>query len=232
MTERLRISAKHLGELALHDYCERCFQLKLDLQYKLPYQVFPGIFSSIDSYSKKITDQCFARYGRVPPWLGVEGEPLRNPSVRDFQWFDSETNVLLTGVPDSIIRKPDGTLAILDYKTARYTQGQDHLLPLYHVQLNGYALIAEHSGWGNVSEILLIYYEPDTDVTAGNVESQILSDGFAMPFHAKVVRIDLNRQMVREKMKMARDLFDGVRVGHKEGCEEGRRLGRLMAVMR
>lgn len=231
MSERLRISAKHLGELALPDHCERCFQIKLDLHYKLPYQVFPGIFSSIDSFSKKITDKHYEFHGDIPLWLEVEGRPLRNPSVRDFQWHDLETNVLLTGVPDSIIRKPDETLAIIDYKTARYTDGQDHLLPLYHVQLNGYALIAEQSGWGRVTELLLVYYEPDTEVTQANVRSLTLSDGFVMPFYAKTVRMELDRDLVREKMEKAKSLFDGSRGEHREGCAEGLRLRELVSLI-
>jgi hypothetical protein len=52
--QTIQISAKNLGILALPEYCPRCFWLKLKLQFKLPYQIFPGIFSSIDSYSRKI----------------------------------------------------------------------------------------------------------------------------------------------------------------------------------
>lgn len=44
MTE-LRISAKTLGELACADFCSRCFWLKAKAK-KLPFQIFPGIFSS------------------------------------------------------------------------------------------------------------------------------------------------------------------------------------------
>jgi hypothetical protein len=55
MSEQGQISAKNLGSLALQDFCPRCFYLKLKLRFKLPFQIFPGIFSSIDSYSKKIT---------------------------------------------------------------------------------------------------------------------------------------------------------------------------------
>ena len=46
---QLRISAKSLGELALPDFCPRCFWLKTKARGKLPFQIFPGIFSSIDA---------------------------------------------------------------------------------------------------------------------------------------------------------------------------------------
>jgi hypothetical protein len=54
MSKQIRISAKNLGELALHNYCPRCFWLKLKLNNRLPFQIFPGIFSAIDSYTKDV----------------------------------------------------------------------------------------------------------------------------------------------------------------------------------
>ncbi len=50
---KLRISAKTLGELALPGFCLRCFWLKLHAR-QLPFQIFPGIFSSIDAYTKRV----------------------------------------------------------------------------------------------------------------------------------------------------------------------------------
>jgi len=50
----LHIPAKILDELALPDCCPRCFWLKLKAQNRLPFQIFPGIFSSIDAYTKRV----------------------------------------------------------------------------------------------------------------------------------------------------------------------------------
>ena len=85
--EQIRISAKNLGQLALPDYCPRCFWLKLKLQFKLPYQIFPGIFSSIDSYSKKITWSYYHKYGVVPPWFQPFGEFIRPIPVPHFNKY-------------------------------------------------------------------------------------------------------------------------------------------------
>jgi len=54
MSEPLRISAKNIGALALPDFCPRCFWLKLKARNRLPFQIFPGIFSSIDAYTKRV----------------------------------------------------------------------------------------------------------------------------------------------------------------------------------
>ena len=50
----LRISAKNLGVLALPGFCLRCFWLRIKARNCLPFQIFPGIFSSIDAYTKRV----------------------------------------------------------------------------------------------------------------------------------------------------------------------------------
>ena len=72
-SERVSISAKRLGEVALPDFCPRCFWIKLHVQYRPPFQVFPGIFSSIDSYTRKVVHQWFESHGEAPPWLSHIG---------------------------------------------------------------------------------------------------------------------------------------------------------------
>lgn len=52
MTE-FRISVKNLGELALAEFCPRCFRLRLHTR-QLPFQIIPGIFSSIDACTKRV----------------------------------------------------------------------------------------------------------------------------------------------------------------------------------
>ncbi len=69
--DQIQISAKNLGHLALPSFCPRCFWLKMRVRGKFPYQVFPGIFSSIDSYSKKITWRHYEKHGVIPEWLQV-----------------------------------------------------------------------------------------------------------------------------------------------------------------
>ena len=63
MSQQIRISAKHLGQLALADFCPRCFWIRLRCADKLPFQIFPGVFASIDSYTKKTTAMHHQKYG-------------------------------------------------------------------------------------------------------------------------------------------------------------------------
>ncbi len=87
------------------------------------------------------------------------------PGWSKYQMLDPKTNILLTGVPDEILRHPERGIWIGDYKTARFTETQDALAPMYEVQLNCYTLIASKIGLGRVYGLGLLYYEPVTELT-------------------------------------------------------------------
>lgn len=74
-------------------------------------------------------------------------------------------------------------LSIIDYKTSRPTEGQDSLLPVYRVQLNRYARIAERLGKGTARRLALLYYEPKTDITVQDLAGLMDDDGFSMRFN-------------------------------------------------
>ena len=203
------ISGKDLGSLALADACARCFWVRRHCA--LPFQIFPGIFSSLDAYQKKVTAS------GIPAWLkavGVDGEVLAGTSARVFRTVVD--GVTLTGVPDEMVRLSDGTLAILDYKTARFTANQDTLLPMYAVQLNSYALIATALGLGTVSRLFLVYYEPKTDVV-----DAVDSDGFTMRFTPHLLAIALDRDAVVALLAKAKGIWELATppVG-REGCAD------------
>jgi hypothetical protein len=230
----IRISGKVLGQLALNDLCERCFWIRLRCQNRLPYQVFPGIFSSIDVYTKRVVAAHHEKYRRVPRWLepfGELGEPVPIPHHSKFQTLDAATNILLTGVPDELFRRRDGTLVILDSKTARFTDAQDELLGLYRVQLNAYAYIARRIGLGKVSVLGLVYYEPQTDVNSGSINSVLCNDGFSMRFTAKLLPLPLKPKMIPGLLRQVRAIHDSTDAPEgRTGCKDCMLLSRLIEI--
>ena len=138
MSNQIQISAKNLGEVAMPNFCPRCFWLKLRLSNKLPFQIFPGIFSSIDSYTKNIINGYFDKHNRFPSWLDILGnliEYKKPPHFSKFNIIDDENNIKLTGVPDGIYVKDDHSHVIVDYKTARFSKYQeDELLLFFPIQ--------------------------------------------------------------------------------------------------
>ena len=136
-------------------------------------------------------------------------------------------------MPDDIFEKDDGSYFIVDYKTAKFTKNQDELLPLYTVQLNGYALIGEQVGFRPVSGLGLVYYEPQTEVNENNVQSSLIDDGFTMPFQAHLLAVDLDPSgVVLPLLRQVRELGDRqvVPTG-RDGCAECGRVREVVGVV-
>lgn len=193
------------------NFCPRCFWLKLRLNNKLPFQIFPGIFSSIDSYTKNIIHAFFDTYGRFPIWLGDLGELVayqKPPHYSKFNIYDSESNVLLTGSPDGVFVRPDNSHLIADYKTAKYTGKQDQLMPMYEVQLNAYAAIGEQCGLSPVSGLALIYMEPVTHGDAVADSANYRDDGFAMGFSAYIHKVEVNPSSIPPLLARVREIYE------------------------
>jgi hypothetical protein len=206
----IRISGKNLGAFALPDVCGRCQWIKMRLQHRLPFGFFPGIFSSIDSYSKRIVHDHFDRNGCPPTWLEPIGDVVdyrEPPHWSRFQMLDVTYQILLTGAPDGVFVRRDGSLVIADYKTARHTDAQDALRPMYETQLNAYALIAEFIGMGTVTGLALVYTEPVTDALHGN-GAGINDAGFNMRFDSHIVHIDRDEDSISSLLDRVRTLID------------------------
>ncbi len=230
----LRISAKDLGQLALPNFCARCFWIKRRLSNKLPFQSFPGIFSSIDSYTKKVIHGQHDTTGAFPEYLSSLGD-LRSyvnpPHYTKFSRTDEKTGVTLWGTPDAIFMFADESYLIADYKTARITNTQDGMLPQYQVQLNAYAYIGETSNVTPVSKLALLYFEPETEESHAIESGNRMEHGFKMGFGCKIKTVDLNRNQVLDLLESVRffDTLPSSPLG-REGCKDCENLARLLEV--
>jgi len=223
LDQPLIISAKTLGQLALPGYCPRCFWLAMNAD-KLPFQIFPGIFSAIDSYSKNIVHGWFDRHGKPPAWL----EPLGlirtyrvPPHFTKFSVLDEENAIVLRGTPDGIFQMQDDSYAIIDYKTARFTAYQDDLFPMYEAQLNAYAYIGEHLDVKPVSTLALVYTEPVTGNPAASDDSNLTPEGFCMDFRARILEVEIKPGLVPRLLKTAADVLNSSSPpAGVEGCKD------------
>jgi len=226
MSNQFTISAKALGELALPNFCPRCFWIKLNA--KLPYQIFPGIFSSIDAYTKNVVHNYFDTYDCCPTWLKEVGDVIgykKAPHSSKFSIVDKDTNIILNGIPDDIFVLSDCSFAIIDYKTAKFTGTQDGLFPIYKVQLNGYALIGENNGFNPISRLALIYMEPVALKDIEHENKHHRDDGFNMVFSAKILDVELNADLIKPLLHKAREIFDMNNPPNcVSGCENCQRL--------
>lgn len=218
----LQISGKNLAALCAPDACPRCFWIKN--RVKLPYQTFPGIFSSIDSHVKNCVHSVFDATGRAPEWLPEFGDAVRYlpaPHWQKFKRVDPATGICVTGVVDDLLECADGSVIIPDYKTARYTDGQDKLLPVYGGQLNAYRWIHEGLG-GRVRRLALVYCEPQTETTI------LHGQGYALAFTPKTVPVAADDALVPALLVRAHEILTGPLPAAQGGCDECEKLGALV----
>lgn len=226
-----RISAKNLGKLSLSNCCERCFWILSHMGFRAPWFVFPGIFSSLDSYQKRCIHQFFREHGVLPEWLAAFGdlrEPVPVPHHSQFQWLDEKSGVLLTGAPDDIYRRNDNSLFIADFKTAKATEGQDALLPLYMVQLNSYGFLAERLGMGHVTGLGLVYFEPLTETD--NIDSRLSRHGFDLGFSTHTVPVELCTARIPMLLHGAREIFDSPLPTPAPNCRDCALVGQMLSL--
>lgn len=192
------ISGKDLGQLALKDFCPRCFWIERKLG-KAP-SIFPGIFSTIDSLTKKSVKRSYLERNCLPGWL-----PIKN-AVRPIEFPRISVPMLeyggwiLTGDPDEVFEMDDGSYHIVDYKTAKFTNKQDDLLPMYRVQLNAYALALPVYDIKPITKLSLLYCEPK-----GELESD---ENFCLGFTTHSLKIDLQPEIIPELLLKARTILE------------------------
>lgn len=199
------------------DFCPRCFWIKLHTK-NLPWQIFPGIFSSIDAYTKKIVHAWIDRQEGKPDFLSdlnITGY-MKVPHWSKFK-METKYGITLSGVPDDLLVSPQG-IHIPDYKTAKFTDTQDKLFPMYQAQVNGYAKIAKATGL-DVCGVSLIYMEPQTDDKTVELCGRP-NQYFTMPFNPHFLKVDLDIDSIDPLLEKARKIYDGVIPARGEDCKD------------
>ncbi|MGA2117935.1 MAG: PD-(D/E)XK nuclease family protein [Bryobacteraceae bacterium] len=154
-----------------------------------PFSIFPSIFNDIDSYTKHLVHANIDKHGHPPKWLASLSEAESYKNVGFLKWLDEKNGILLKGGPDAVF---DGEeeLFVGDYKTARYRDGQDHLLAQYKVQLLGYSFLLEQNGYEKPKRAALIYFQPPNDPTFQELLARTEKTGMALPLTVEVVEIE------------------------------------------
>jgi len=192
------ISAKDLGRLNMPDFCPRCFWLERHIDK--PPSIFPGIFSTLDAITKRSTHRSFLERNKIPDWLKIEDLIEVEQGSSYFKILTEQGDWTLTGLPDDIFKTKDDNYHIVDYKVAKFTAQQDHLYPLYKVQLNSYAYLAEKYGFKPVTKLTLIYCQPNKDLEN--------DEDFKLGFETHTLEVDLDLSIIPELLLEARKILD------------------------
>jgi len=209
----IRVSAKNLGELNMPDFDPQGFWLKNRISNRIPFSIFPGIFSTLDKYQKDITSFLQVYNGKWPTWVcGDIAESVVCPHWSKFFYVDEETGITVSGAMDECFRLTDDSLLISDNKLAKYTEGQDKLLPMYLTQLNAYAEIAERTGLGKVSALQLVYHEPITGLSRDEFDKYYQGESYLLKFTPKVVEIPRDPGLIPRLLRKAKDIISSQRM--------------------
>lgn len=231
MAKVMAISAKKLGELAMSEFCPRCFWIRMQMQGDPPFNCFPRIFTDIDYYTKRVVHAYFDETKKAPGWLKDLGDLVdyvKPPHSSVFRMPLGE-NILLKGEADGIFKFRNGTLVIVDYKTAFYRGVDDPLYPIYKVQLNAYAMLAQHHGIGKVSSLALIYAQPCTGEESAKRKDNRRDDGFALGFRTQILPIPIDEKQVLSLADEALRIYEQPACpAGKEGCRDCQQVQELI----
>ena len=230
------ISATDLGYYASSRFCPCCAWVKFHVK-NLPFQSFPGIFSTIDRYNKLVVRKYFNRENALPSWLGKLG-PVQScidpPHWSKFQVLDSASGVTLRGEADGIFRMADDSYTIVDYKTSKFSNAQRAMMRSYETQLNAYAYIGERLNVSPVGKLALVYMEPLTGEEAVVDPKMVDAKGFSMCFEAMVVEVELKpEKLIPPLLARVQEVagIEAAPAGHP-GCKDCEALDGLIDTLR
>jgi hypothetical protein len=200
------IGVKDLGNLVTANFCQRCFWFE---RHFGPFpSIFPGIFNVLDSVSKKSLFRSFRQRKKLPDWLKIPDVVAlaRLEEIGTVETFlnrsylvvkHNKSGWILRGAPDAVFKLKDGSLHIIDFKTAKFTSKQDELFPVYEIQLNSYCLLAHKLP---ISRLSLVYCEPNSELKDDTE--------FFLGFVTKIVSIDLKYNIISGLLNRARQIVE------------------------
>jgi len=236
----IRLSATKFGKLASPDFCQFCFWVYLQIDQKAPFDSFPGIFSSIDRYTKAMIHAYMDKHHKLPACLEGFEDAVGYLEVGRLKHFDEESGILITGEPDDVFTLTDECLALADYKTARYPKalaGGDKsessmLLPSYGVQLNVYDYLLEKNDFPKCQKASLIYFDPTTALSAPEFLDRWDDLGFSLGFQAKVLPVELNhKEILPPLFARVRKVYELEKAPRgRAGCKNCERIENMLAL--
>ncbi len=196
MTEHLKISARNAGQVELKKYCPRCAWYLLRLK-KMPFQFgMPGVMFYLEQCEKAFILDYLAKHGHLPKSFGPFAKctepvdfPFRMTAMHE------ATGVEVTAQADMMLRNPDGTIALLDLKTAKVEGGGAEFHPQYEIQVTGYSWVTQEAGVGDVGSAGLIFCEIQHEEFKEDSLEYATESGILVPFNftAREVELDFNR---------------------------------------
>jgi len=191
------------ANLQLFKECPRCFWLYKHKGIQRP-RGYPYTLSiAVDQLLKAEFDQFRERGEMHPVLVGYNGlgdaklfpdqEQLRQwrNNFEGLQYYDETLNAILFGAVDDMLEFPDGSLAVIDYKSS----GAKEILVYddYKTQMDVYTYLLEQMGHKTARKGYFVFYQVDKN------------SGFnsRLPFRGEVREIDADPSYVHDLFAQA-----------------------------
>lgn len=230
----LAVSAKNLGRLNVDNYCPRCLWFLVHIKFHPPFSFGGQLFNDAERCEKAILGYYLEKDGCLPkPFGPVQDccERIDYPQHWSKFWHTHESGVALYGIPDEILKRADGTLCVIDHKTARAKDGNDPFYGQYAAQVNAYGYIAEGLGLGEVSLGALLYWEARVEAVEDDPGKNSEGGTVWMPLKVKPVPVKIDYSLLDDLMEEFKDITDAaIPPDSRKGCDDCKKLDLLFAI--
>ncbi|MBU1327259.1 PD-(D/E)XK nuclease family protein [Patescibacteria group bacterium] len=206
----------------LYEECKLCYYLKIKMSIQRPSMPFPGVFSALNTRLQgALIGKELQELSPVLPQGSVESQEgfIESMPVPN-------TKVYIKGKYDLLVRQPDGTRLIIDFKIS---QPSEEKIAKYETQLQAYHYAFEHPSTGETRTItkmgLIIMYPDQTKFENGRA---------VMDFPPQWFEIDIKKDFFLQFMAEVSSLLEGPTPPENPNCKwcKYRHLGEVENLMR
>lgn len=206
----------------LYEECKLCYYLKIKQGIVRPFSPFPGVFAALNTRLQgALMGKNLRELSSVLPDGIVESQEGHVQSKQI-----PNTNVYIRGKYDLLVRLPDNSYLIVDFKISK---PDEEKIAKYQTQLQSYHYAFENPAWGepkNITKLGLIIMYPD---------KTRFENGLAvMDFPPKWLEIDIKKDSFMNFVSVVSNLLEGPTPKETADCKwcQYRHLGETLTHQR
>lgn len=230
----LGVSVRNLGSIRLAKYCPRCLKVLTSVRFQPPFKFSGALFGDAERAQQAVIGYLLGRYRSLPkpfsPFCDIESRIEYPKSWLKYRCVH-DRGIEVWGIPDEIFMLEDGSLCVIDLKSAHFKGDDDPFHPQYATQVTGYAYIAEALGLGAVSKAGLWYWDIQGDAIKSDPADYYEGGTLFLPMLVRPLEVKLDYTifdpLITEYLKVVNstDIPEG-----RAGCDDCKKLDLLYAL--
>jgi hypothetical protein len=204
------------------------------MKFHSPFGFGGRLFNDAEKCEKAILGHYLEENGCLPkPFGPIQDCCARIDYPQNWRKFRHlhESGVDIHGIPDEILERADGTLCVIDHKTARAKDGADPFFGQYVAQVNAYGYIAEGLGLGEVTMGALLYWEARVQAVEDDPMKYFENGTVCMPLKVKPVTIKIDYTLLDHLTDEFKSISEApAPPDGRAGCDDCRKLDLLLSI--